>query len=154
RYREQGGCAKLRIGGAGQELPRLLRLHQDLNLSQEVEFCGWIDNVREFLNQTDIFILPSLDEPFGIVLLEAMALGLPIITTCTHGPLEILNSQAAYFVAPGDISGLDQTMGEAVAQHQLTNQKAAIALELFKNKYTIETVLPQILQLYQSVQSI
>src|SRR5699024_1866715 len=64
RYLSQGGHAKLRIGGAGRELPRLLRLRQDLNLSQEVEFYGWIDNVREFLNQADIFILPSLDEPF------------------------------------------------------------------------------------------
>jgi glycosyltransferase involved in cell wall biosynthesis len=148
-YIEQGGHAKLRIGGAGQELDALLCLRHDLNLSQEVEFCGWINDVREFLSQADIFILPSLDEPFGIVLLEAMALGLPIITTRVHGPLEILNPEAAYFVEPGDSTGLAKAMEKAVAHYQFTNQKAATALALFKNEYTLEAVLPRVLQLYR-----
>lgn len=152
-YIEQGGHAKLRIGGAGQESDTLFRLRHDLNLSQNVEFCGWINDVRKFLSQADIFILPSLDEPFGIVLLEAMALGLPIITTCVHGPLEILNPEAAYFVEPGDSTGLAKAMEKAVAHYQLTNQKAATALALFKNEYTLEAVLPRVLQLYRIMAS-
>jgi glycosyltransferase involved in cell wall biosynthesis len=150
-YVKRGGQAKLRIGGAGQELNALYRLRQALNLVQEVEFCGWIDNVREFLGQGDIFILPSRHEAFGIVLLEAMALGLPIITTRAPGPLEVLNPQAAYFVDPDDSIGLAKAMEKTVAHYQLTNQKAATALELFKSKYTLEAVLPQIFHLYRTL---
>lgn len=150
-YLQQGGQAKLRIGGAGQEQETLFRLCQALNLTHQVEFCGWINDAREFLSQGDIFILPSLHEPFGIVLLEAMALGLPIITTCAHGPREILNSEAAYFVKPGDSAGLAKALEEAVTQKRLTHQKAATALELFKTQYAIEAVLPQIRRLYQTM---
>jgi glycosyltransferase involved in cell wall biosynthesis len=107
--------------------------------------------VHEFLGQGDIFILPSRHEAFGIVLLEAMALGLPIITTRAPGPLEVLNPQAAYFVDPDDSIGLAKAMEKTVAHYQLTNQKAATALELFKSKYTLEAVLPQIFHLYRTV---
>jgi len=150
-YRERGHQAKLRIGGDGPELKPLSQLRRALGLTQEVEFCGWIEDVRGFLQQTDIFILPSLDEPFGIVILEAMAVGLPIITTRTQGPLEILTPEAAYFTESKDTAGLVTVMEEAVSHHSQTNQKAAAALALFKNKYALEAVLPQILQLYQTL---
>ncbi|BAW80965.1 glycosyl transferase family protein [Candidatus Nitrosoglobus terrae] len=152
-YINQGGQAKLRIGGAGEEEEALFRLCQDLHLSKQVEFCGWINDISEFLSQADIFILPSLHEAFGIVVLEAMALGVLIITTRTQGPLEILNPEAAYFVEVGDSIGLAKAMAEAAAHPQLAHQKAATALALFKDKYTLAAVLPKILQLYQTIEA-
>jgi glycosyltransferase involved in cell wall biosynthesis len=150
-YKERGNQAKLRIGGAGPELERLCQLCQVLGLTHEVEFCGWIEDVRGFLKQADIFILPSLDEPFGIVVLEAMALGLPIIATRTQGPLEILTPEAAYFIERNNIAELAAAMERALSHPCQTNYKAAMALELFKNKYALEAVLPKILQLYQAL---
>ena len=58
---------------------------------------GWTMSVV-FLSDADLFVLPSLDEPFGLVILDAMSTGVPILSTKTQGPLEILSTETAYFL--------------------------------------------------------
>ncbi|CAB1276843.1 glycosyltransferase family 4 protein [Candidatus Nitrosacidococcus tergens] len=148
-YLQQGGKGTLKIGGDGEEYKTLLDLCQQLNITDKVTFCGWVDNVDGFLKQGDIFILPSLHEPFGIVVLEAMALGLPIITTQTQGPLAILSSESAHFVPPKDAIALAKAMRETTLNPELTYQKAVTSLNLYKTEYTVEALIPKILQIYQ-----
>ena len=69
------------------------KIVRELDLEKEVEFVGWIKNKREFFDSIDIFCLPSKNEPFGIVLLEAMKYRKPIISTKADGPLEILRDE-------------------------------------------------------------
>ena len=69
---------KLTIGGDGPERNALKQLAMDLDISDKVEFVGWVEDVAEFLSGSDLFVLPSREEPFGIVILEAMAVGIPL----------------------------------------------------------------------------
>ncbi len=81
----------LKIAGSGPYVPYLQSLIKKLDIEPEaVEFLGWIEDKKKFFNEIDIFILPSISEPFGLVILEAMKYKKPIIATCCDGPLEIL----------------------------------------------------------------
>ena len=91
--REEELNIKLTIGGDGPERKALKKLAEDLDICHRVEFIGWVEDVTEYLKGSDLFVLPSRDEPFGIVILEAMAAGIPIVTTKTQGPLEILDKK-------------------------------------------------------------
>ncbi len=81
---------KLKLAGSGYFEHDLRRLVSELKLEQEVEFVGWIKDKKQFFASFDIFCLPSLNEPFGLVLLEAMKYCKPIIATNCDGPKEIL----------------------------------------------------------------
>lgn len=88
--KQQGIAFKARIGGDGELSGELVRLAQQLGIAANVEFLGWVADKQAFFASLDVFVLPSHHEPFGIVLIEAMAAGLPVITTDTEGPCEII----------------------------------------------------------------
>ncbi|WP_253307866.1 MULTISPECIES: glycosyltransferase family 4 protein [unclassified Rickettsia] len=78
------------IGGNGEEAKKLLSLTDKLGLKDYILFTGWVKDKDKFFAGLDIFCLPSLHEPFGIILLEAMEASLPIVSSNTEGPSEIL----------------------------------------------------------------
>lgn len=85
-----GIAFQARIGGGGALESALREQTQRLGIAPQCEFVGWVANKQAFFESLDIFVLPSRHEPFGIVLIEAMAAGLPVITTDTEGPCEII----------------------------------------------------------------
>ncbi|HAF00088.1 MAG TPA: glycosyltransferase, partial [Methylophilaceae bacterium] len=136
------------IGGGGVEQENLVQLVSELKLADKVEFSGWIEEIATFLGKGDVFILPSLDEPFGIVVLEAMASGKPIITTKTQGPITILSSESAYFTEIGDVDSLTQSM-IALSQHKAAaTQKAISASKLYQTTYAADAVVPKVEAIY------
>lgn len=78
------------IGGSGAEENSLKNLSQKLGLFNIVKFIGWVSDKEKFFSDIDIFCLPSKHEPFGIIILEAMHHSLPIISSDSEGPSEIL----------------------------------------------------------------
>lgn len=151
RLASETASPKLLIGGSGPLEDTLKDLVSDLGLEDRVEFCGWVEDAEVFLQKGDIFVLPSLDEPFGIVVLEAMARGKPIVSTVTSGPAEILDDSTAYFARPGDSQDLYEAMVAASEDKTGRAQKAQRALDLFKSKYTLEKILPVFLDYYSSI---
>ena len=138
-----GVAARLIIGGDGEERQALAALAAELDISEQVSFSGWIDDVGAALAEADIFVLPSLDEPFGIVVLEAMAAGVPIVATRTRGPVEILSDHTAYFAEIGDVETLALAMRQAVGDREARTARANHALARFRTHYTSGAVLPQ-----------
>lgn len=84
---------KLKIAGSGPYQETLEKLVKSLNLENKVEFLGWIKDKKQFFAEIDIFCSPSYNETFGLVLLEAMKYGKPIIATNTDGSKEILHHE-------------------------------------------------------------
>ena len=149
--RAQGLDARLLLGGAGSEFEPLQALARECGMQRHVQFVGWVDSVAEFLDRVDVFVLPSRDEPFGIVLLEAMAAGLPIVSTRTDGANEIFTEESAYLVDIDNAPALAQAMGAALTDRVESNRRASNAQELYRSRYTAEVVVPQYEALYESL---
>ncbi|MFN5351602.1 MAG: glycosyltransferase [Alphaproteobacteria bacterium] len=107
------------IGGEGAEEKNLKNLAQSLNLSQKVEFLGWVNDLPSFFEKIDIFIVPSKTEPFGLVFLEAMQYKKPIISSNTDGANDILeDGKTALIFNNGDAKDLANKI-----KHLLSNKK-------------------------------
>lgn len=83
--------ARLVILGEGEERPKLEALIQELGLEEDVSLPGFVDNPYAYMARSAVFVLSSAWEGFGNVLVEAMAVGTPVVSTdCPSGPAEIL----------------------------------------------------------------
>ncbi len=135
----------LQIAGDGPELDRLTEVRRASGSEDCVEFLGYREDVPALIAQADMLIVPSVNEPFGIILLEGMATGTPIVTTRSHGALEILDSSMAKFADIASPASLAGAIIEAVNHPEQTFQRAENALAKFKRCYTPDAVIPQIL---------
>lgn len=90
----RGLDVRLAVGGDGDLEAQAVRA-RELGIAEIVEWRGWVSDKNAFFAQLDIFCLPSRIEPFGIVLTEAMARGVPVVATRTDGPIELLETSGA-----------------------------------------------------------
>jgi glycosyltransferase involved in cell wall biosynthesis len=100
--------AVLAILGEGEEMATLQRLAAG---DARIRLLGYRTDVNAALQAMDLFVSASREEAFPLAILEAMRAGLPVISTATQGPLEMLANQPARIVPLGDSSA----MGEAIA---------------------------------------
>lgn len=101
--------AKLLIAGDGPDREALVDLAEQLGLKDSVQFLGRLNRagVAERLRQARAFVLPSLHEPFGLVILEAMAARVPVIATAVGGvPEFVTNGVTGTLIQSGDLGEL------------------------------------------------
>lgn len=112
----EGRPARLVILGEGKERPNLERLVADLGLQDRVQLPGRVPSTAPWMARSDLFVLSSRREGLPAVMIEALAIGLPIVSTrCPSGPEEILeNGRLGRMVDVGDVDGLARAIGEAL----------------------------------------
>jgi glycosyltransferase involved in cell wall biosynthesis len=113
RARESGPrSVELVIGGDGPERVRLEALAERLGLGDACRFVGRLTpaGVRDLLQASDVFVLASRHETFGVVLAEAMACGKPVIATRCGGPEWFVTPESGVLVPVGDPSALADAM--------------------------------------------
>ena len=94
-------CLKLFILGEGELKSELSSLAQQLEVHKQVKFLGFQKNPYDYMRISDIFVLSSMWEGFGNVIVEAMHLGLPVVATdCPHGPSEIISNGVNGLLVP------------------------------------------------------
>lgn len=107
----------LRLVGDGEDRAMLETLAASLGLSAIVKFVGYKSQaeVRELMQQTDIFVLPSFAEGVPVSLMEAMAAGVPVVTTRIAGISELVEDGASgYLVPPGNEMALQERIAELI----------------------------------------
>ena len=104
------------IVGTGPEEGNLKRLTEKLGINNYVIFTGFIsdDELPSYYASADLFILPTLYEGFGLVYIDALCFGLPIVTTENGGSLDIVNKDNGILVPPKDPIKLGETIIEAL----------------------------------------
>jgi glycosyltransferase involved in cell wall biosynthesis len=116
---------RLLIIGEGPEQERLVDLAKSLGLVQQVDFLGpiWGEKKFQYLEAADIFVLPSLHEGFGLVYLEAMHCGLPVVASSTGGQTDFLRDGETGFLVPvGDVQALAHSL-ERLAKDEALRRK-------------------------------
>lgn len=105
---------ELVIGGDGPERATLEQQVKNTGMMSYCKFIGALDQdqVRNWINQSDVFILPSLSETFGVVLLEAMMCGKPVIATRCGGPEDLVDEQSGILVEKANPVALASAMKE------------------------------------------
>jgi glycosyltransferase involved in cell wall biosynthesis len=103
---------RLSIGGSGELRTQLEKQVQLLGINNQVEFLGHLtrEEVKKQMNSCDAFVLSSNVETFGVVLIEALSTGKPIITTNCGGPRDIVNELNGVLVPVGDKEALASAM--------------------------------------------
>ena len=88
----------------GENRAALERLIDELGIAGRVRLTGWQEEIREALSSLDIFVSASRSEPFGLVILEAMASGVPVVATASEGAVEILEDGVTGEIVPPETS--------------------------------------------------
>ncbi len=147
---QRGVDFRLSIGGDGPERASLHHLTEELGLRDRVHYCGWVADPLALLDSSDLFVLSSRVEPFGIVVLEAMLRGVPIVSTRCPGPLQILDDQVAWFAECSDPLSLANGIQQAIADRDELRRRGELLRQRFVDRYSEEKVIPQILDFYRA----
>lgn len=120
--------ARLALLGEGRLEPALKALASELGVAEQVDFLGQVPDARRYFSAFDVFALSSDHEPFGMVLLEAMVAGVPLLATACGGAKEVVEGVGILFplgdaerLAQGlqHLAGLDQAQRQACAERML-----------------------------------
>lgn len=143
--------AKLLMIGDGPERINMEQLCRELGTCDDIRFLGKQEKVEEILNIADVFMLPSATESFGLAALEAMACGVPVISSNAGGIPEInIHGETGYLAEVGDTEQLGKYTLELLSDEEKLASFKRNALEQ-ANKFKIENIVPLYEELYESV---
>ncbi|MDE0581917.1 N-acetyl-alpha-D-glucosaminyl L-malate synthase BshA [Planococcus sp. A6] len=141
--------AKLLLVGDGPEMSRIHQQVKDLHIEQEVLFLGKRDNLSELYSMSDVKLLMSEKEAFGLVLLEAMACGVPAIGTQIGGIPEIIEpGENGFLVELGDIDAAADAAIRILTDDMLHEKLSVTALETATKRFSSEKILAEYETLY------
>jgi len=124
----------------------------DLGLSGRVRILGWEDDLETVLSGADVLVHTARREPFGRVLIEAMAAGLPVIAPRDAGPIEIIEDEVSgCLFRPGDVERLVVSMCELQADPVLRERLAARAKRRVAASLTAEQTARRVRRVYDAV---
>ena len=104
--------ARLVIGGRGAQQSELQRQIETLQIGASARLVGFVEDALALTNAADVFAHPAPAEPFGLVFLEAMALGKPVVACRGGAAPEIVNDACGVLTAPGDEAATATALGE------------------------------------------
>jgi glycosyltransferase involved in cell wall biosynthesis len=137
-------AAKLLILGDGEKREELISLAQSLDLQDDVVFLGMQVNPFQFMRGAEVFCLASRYEGLGNVILEAMALGVPVVVTdCPSGPAEIVeNGKYGILVPSENADALAEALIRVLSDNKLRETLSDLSLKRAKD-FDLETSLKQ-----------
>ena len=144
---------RLEIGGDGKQRAELERLSRELGISSQVTFLGQLSRtqVREAMCRSNVFVLPSHVETFGVVLIEAMSTGTPVIATRSGGPEGIVDSLYGELVNPGDVQELAEALTAMKNTYGEYQQRSREIREYVIRGFSKESVVEKIVTQYERV---
>src|SRR5262249_9707890 len=129
------------LAGDGPLLGPMKRLAHELDVTDKVTFLGLCEKVPLLMRSLDIFVLASKFEPFGVVLLEAKAAGLPVAATRVNEVPEIItDGQSGLLAPPEDLGALADLFVRLARDPHLRQRLGQKALREAKDRHSLEAV--------------
>ncbi|UCH32147.1 MAG: N-acetyl-alpha-D-glucosaminyl L-malate synthase BshA [Candidatus Bathyarchaeota archaeon] len=146
----QGIKCELHLIGDGPERLKAEEMAKDLGISEKVKFLGTMREVQEVIGKSDLFLLPSEDESFGLAALEAMSCEVPVIATNVGGLKELISHGVdGYLVKVGDVKNLAQYALKILTDENLQKTLGNNARRKVREKYTPDKIVPKYEDLYR-----
>jgi len=140
--------SKLLFVGDGPDRPAAEDLCRELNLCDDIRFVGKQEQMEEIIAVADLFVLPSEYESFGLAALEAMAAGVPVISTNAGGLPEInINGKTGFLSEIGDVTNMSRNAITILENDEVLKEFKINAAAQAK-KFDIHHIVPQYEALY------
>ena len=142
---------KLLIAGTGSQKNKLQNLAKKLGIESQVSFLGFVENIDQLMQKSDVLILTSNSEAFGIVLVEGLAAGLQVVSTNSFsGPAEVLgNGRYGYLAEVDDIKSIVSSM-KAAKNNPIPDEIINEGVSRFKVDYIANNYLEFIAKVMMS----
>lgn len=138
--KDRGLFFRVVIAGEGPERDSLERYTQAFGLESRITWLGWIADKQAFYQQVDMLCVPSLEESFGLVVLEGFAHGIPVVAANASGPASLITHGKNGLLAPvGSSTGLADGLAKLIEHQALGEKLAANAWERVQ-EYRFESV--------------
>lgn len=152
RLRRADANAALTTVGRGPMMKELKELAVRLGISDSVDFMGYVHpdsgQLPLIYREADIFAFPSSLEGFGLVLLEAMASGLPIVASDASAIPEVVGD-SGILVPPGDVDALANALESLISNPSLRKELGERGRRRVESRYSWQRVLPQVVEVYE-----
>ncbi len=141
RLRREKYDIRVQILGDGELRDDLNSLCKELELDDVVEFAGFVNNPYPYIKNADLMLVPSASEGFGLVVVEAMALGIPVVSTKTAGPIEIIDNNTYGLLCEHDDESIYQSVKKLMEDERLREhykEQGLIRSKDFNVKRTVQ----------------
>jgi glycosyltransferase involved in cell wall biosynthesis len=143
----------LLVGDGGRQngyRAHLENLVKTVGLSDRVHFLGYVPDAARFGQEFDVQVVPSQAEPFGLVTLEAMAGGVPVVATDTGGSPDILTDGVeGFLVSPGDENQLADRLVQLLTSQNLRREMGSRGKQRFLKNYTVDLMVERTEAVYR-----
>ena len=135
--KDMGYCFKCFFAGSGPLREMLYKKCHELGLLDEIIFLGNIEAIADYLNASDVFLLPSFSEGLSVALMEAMSMGLPsIVTDVGSNPDLIKTGFNGTVILPGDRQGLKNALIFYLQNKQVIKEFGSRSRSIIETKYS------------------
>lgn len=142
---------RIDIYGEGEDRQKLELLRKKLELEQNVSFPGFSEDIRKEYLSSSFYVMSSRHEGLPMVLLEAMACGLPIVSfDCPEGPASLLKDGVGCLVPPEDVEALSSAICKLIEDKNLRNRYSRKSLEVARS-YTSEIIYKKWMDLFEQI---
>jgi len=148
----RGRAFHLCVAGGGPMQEELRGLTDELGIADRVSFCGWVEHEKlsDYYAAADVFVLPSPADAMGIVLVEAMSVGLPCVAVDKYGPSEVVIDGLTGFLTPFDERDFSEAVRRLLDNPSL-RQRMAAAARIRARDFDPDTTTARLVQVYQDV---
>jgi N-acetyl-alpha-D-glucosaminyl L-malate synthase BshA len=152
KVKQQQPNTRLVMVGDGPERSAVMYRAEKLNVVDDVIFVGKQANIADYLGVSDLFLLPSELESFGLAALEAQACEVPVISTRIGGIPEVVNDgESGYLSDVGDTEKMANDSLRLLADEEMLRAFGARGRELAVQRYATEIIIPQYIAFYEKV---
>jgi glycosyltransferase involved in cell wall biosynthesis len=154
RIRSDLPRAHLVIAGDGEKAAELRRLASKLGVADRVCWLGWRGDAVDLMAAFDVFLLPSLHEGFGLVLLEAMSRRVPIIASNVGAiPEIVVDGETGILVEPRAADGLAKAMTRLLKDRALRKYMGLLGAARLEERFSVERMVSSTIAVYDRIQS-
>jgi glycosyltransferase involved in cell wall biosynthesis len=144
--------SQLLLVGEGEQRAMLEARTRQADLAGSVIFTGRVENVEDCLRAADIFVLPSITEGMSIALLEAMAVGLPVVASRVSGTVDVIKHGAnGLLFEPGSRTGLTDCIVSLIESSNRRAELGRLARTTVAKHFSIDATVDRYVALYKSV---